>query len=389
MSKNFIKNIAGNLKVEPAVIRNRRGAALILSYMVIGILTIFGSALVSRSISNSNIARRYEDSSKAFWIAEAGLNQAYYKLINGENVSTDLVNFANGSYQVLVNNTPTGIEIKSTGTYGSTQRAVKAYLLRIPYCFDNTISVGGDLSISGLMSGVTVYGKARISGDYTDSSGSQTAWFEDLQQDVNSDYTTIQIPDKNNNGTADEFNDFVILGQQAIEATNPNEVVYIVTDDTVNIFPDQALSGKRIVFIEGSAPGRGDVNIFFDGSWQEGEDLTIISTGTITYIQPLQFQEDARLSTISWGDYNQSTLLRSEHESIIYTHGNSNFSNVQEWSSISGNIISNNNISIDTVYNQKFYFSQRAMYGDLPPAFEYLAPDTSNVPTQLINWQEE
>ena len=59
---------------------SKRGAALILSYMVIAILAVFGSIFVSRSVTESNAARIYADSVRAFWLAEAGLADGYFNL---------------------------------------------------------------------------------------------------------------------------------------------------------------------------------------------------------------------------------------------------------------------------------------------------------------------
>jgi len=59
---------------------NRRGVVLILSFIVIVVLAILGTAIVSRSISESQITRKYAESTQAFWLAEAGINKAMSNL---------------------------------------------------------------------------------------------------------------------------------------------------------------------------------------------------------------------------------------------------------------------------------------------------------------------
>jgi len=59
---------------------NKRGIALIIAFIVIVVLTIFGGAVISRSISESWVARRYAESTQAFWLAEAGTNCALKEL---------------------------------------------------------------------------------------------------------------------------------------------------------------------------------------------------------------------------------------------------------------------------------------------------------------------
>lgn len=368
---------------------NKRGAALILSYMVLTVLTILGSAFVVRSVSEGNVSRRYADSARAFWIAEAGLSQGYQDVVNGATPVGRDFNFSDGSsgsYQINLISHPFGTEVISLGAFGSAQRTVSGLVYRIPNSFQNTLSVGGNLTLIGLLARVEVYGKTRISGTYS-KQFLATGWFEDKQEGVSQDLTTIKIPDYNNNGTADEFSDFVLFGQDVVQSYPAEQVVYIQNNGTVNIFPDQSLVGKKVIFVEGSSPGAGDVNIFFDATWQEGQDLTVISTGDITYVEPLQFQTDARLSTIAWEDYNEASIFRSEHESLMYAHQEGNFVDILDWGSTTGNLIANGNVSLKEVLTyEKYYFSDRAMSGDLPPGFSRLG-GSSGTPS-LTDWQE-
>jgi len=147
--------------------------------------------------------------------------------------------------------------------------------------------------------------------------------------------------------------------------------------------------GKKVIFVEGSTPGAGDVNIFFDTSWQEGEDLTVISTGTVTYLEPLQFQQDARLSIIAWDDYRELSVFRSQHESIIYAHDDANFVDILDWGSTTGNIIVNDDMSLlEVLTYEKYYYSDKAINGDLPPGFQGLCSANGVLSSKLSDWQE-
>lgn len=368
---------------------NRRGAALILSYIILAALTVLGSAFVARSVSEGNIARRYSDSARAFWVAEAGLSRGYRDIVSGNPLSDGQLNFSDGSsgeYQLASVSHPFGTEIVSLGSFGTGQRTVSGTVYFIPNTFQNTLSVGGNLSLIGLLARVEVYDKTRISGSYS-KQFLATGWFEDKQEHVSTDLTTIRIPDYNNNGTTDEFADFVLFGREAVASYPPEQVVYIQNNGTVNIFPDQQLIGKKVVFVEGSSSGSGDVNIFFDATWQKDEDLTVISTGDITYVEPLQFQAEARLSAISWEDYNEASIFRSEHESVMYAHLDGNFIDILDWGSTTGNLIANGNVSLREVLTyEKYYFSERAASGDLPPGFSRLC-GSSGTP-MLADWKE-
>lgn len=81
---------------------NKRGIALIITFMVVAALTIFGTAVISRSVSERFIVQRKAESTQAFWLAEAGVAQALLQLKNSfDNLSgiaaTDL---GSGQYSV-------------------------------------------------------------------------------------------------------------------------------------------------------------------------------------------------------------------------------------------------------------------------------------------------
>jgi len=67
---------------------NKRGLALILSYIVITVLIILGGVFSVRSISESGIAQRYAESTQAFWLAEAGVAQALTQLNDFSNLNS-------------------------------------------------------------------------------------------------------------------------------------------------------------------------------------------------------------------------------------------------------------------------------------------------------------
>ena len=59
---------------------DRKGAVLIYVFLVIVVLTILGVAIFNKSVSERALAQKYVDFTQAFWLAEAGVNQALYAL---------------------------------------------------------------------------------------------------------------------------------------------------------------------------------------------------------------------------------------------------------------------------------------------------------------------
>ena len=139
--------------------------------------------------------------------------------------------------------------------------------------------------------------------------------------------------------------------------------------------------------MEGANSSQGNVNIFFDATWANNQDLTVISTGSINYIEPLQFQANSRLSTASYSDYGEASIFRSEHESVIYSNQDAHFIDILDWGSTTGNVIANRDVSLAEILTyEKYFYSNRAKNGNLPPGFQWLSSSTGT--PYMRSWQE-
>ncbi len=114
---------------------NKRGIALIVTFMVIVVLTILSVATISRSVSERFIAQRYAESMQAFWLAEGGLAVAYRGLEeNWDGYTTGIPrsnvfsqSFENGSFSVdiEVGPLPNTVKVISKGTKGTSERTIE------------------------------------------------------------------------------------------------------------------------------------------------------------------------------------------------------------------------------------------------------------------------
>jgi len=94
---------------------NRRGIALILSLLVMLVLSTLLSSFYFKSVSEGQLARRFADSTRAFWLAEAGV--AIVKGNPGLSSANGYINNTNYTYNAVV--TPLGgryYGVVSTGT---------------------------------------------------------------------------------------------------------------------------------------------------------------------------------------------------------------------------------------------------------------------------------
>ena len=99
----------------------KSGFVLIFSLLVTLILSLMLTAFYVQNINESNLAKRFADSTRAFWLAEAGLANAY---INFPSGSSGTLGGANYSYNAVVSPmsgnyytiTSTGTVTRSNGT---------------------------------------------------------------------------------------------------------------------------------------------------------------------------------------------------------------------------------------------------------------------------------
>ncbi|MCK5289287.1 MAG: hypothetical protein KAJ79_09495, partial [Candidatus Omnitrophica bacterium] len=64
---------------------NKKSSILVVVIIVAVVLTILGTALLHKSITENNLAQKYLNSTRAFWLAEAGINEALFEIRKGNN----------------------------------------------------------------------------------------------------------------------------------------------------------------------------------------------------------------------------------------------------------------------------------------------------------------
>lgn len=235
---------------------NNRGAALIITFAIILILAILGSAIFSRSISESDAARRYTESTRAFWIAEAGVNRALYELRNNYNLNAiGATTYSDGGYQVTITQSGDNRTVSSTGYIpftGTTRatRTIEALMSKYipPNFYDNAIYSGGEVDFNG--NAYEVNGQVR----YADE-------IEYSQNNVNGSIT--QDPSINPLARFDFQQLYNLsLGQQNVYVESGNKLVNQATGSEA--FPavfwyNVSNSIPNIVYIEGDLTLNGNI----------------------------------------------------------------------------------------------------------------------------------
>jgi len=405
-------------------IRNNKGSILGVTMVMMVTLTLFGYGLINLSGVNAFEVTQAVDNTQTFWSNEAALVAGTHRTVQDPTYAgtTGPEVFGNGSFQISTSTQPNGIIVTALSTNGNFTRGASGRLPFIPAPFNNTVSTGDDLRLDlsgGWFGGssANVYGKTRIGDTYYEGGGwwSGDAWFEDKQDHVGQGDTTLSVPDLDGNGSGDQFDDFREFCMAATDSVPEGEAVYIAEEDTAWVYPSSQLAGikvlcvdvKEVVTVTRKCRGRwwwrycwdetsvstsgGDVNVLFGSSWEDDQDLTILAAGKVNYYQPLQFAGNSRLSFASWEDYSESSLFVSAHDSVIFSHDDANFDFTFVNGTLTGNVIANGTMFLNEEWwsSQQFYFSDRALMGDLPPGFALLSGGgAGNVTYLMLDWQE-
>ena len=371
----------------------QRGVALAVAYMVVGALVTLSSAFVASTVGELRTAQYYKNSTKAFWVASSGINEF---IKNTTYLDTGAKTITVGSYSVVLTKTDSASQrvVQAVSTVGGTKRTIQiTYPANPPGLFSNTMSAGTDFNLTGLLARLDVLGKTRIGGSYNQAGALAVANFDDKLTGQGAAATTLKYPDANSNGVSDEFADFKRFYQDQCNTYTPAEVDHVVVNagESVILYPNKKNAGKKLIFIEGPNPGDGSVDIIFDASWRDDQNLTIVSTGSVDYIEPLQIGTDSKLNIIAWQDYNEASILYSAHSGVTYAHDDANYYSVLSYSVTKGNVVANDQINaMEALTWKKFIFdSALDAQGRVPPGFAGLIGQASaGYVTTPASWKE-
>lgn len=370
---------------------NNKGSILIAAYMALFVLVTLSSGVALFNFTELNDARRYQDAAKAFWLAEAGINQflADTAMLNEKESVT--IELEGGTITVGRDDSNQKYRlVTSTAAVGGGRRSIQIKYPSLSTIFENTMATGGNLLIDGRKSSLIVNDKMRLGGKAVNNSVYPLALFEDVREDVQEGLVSITYPDADQNGTPDEFSDFIAFNRNLIQRYPEDEVIYIRGDDTYTIAPDSSLEKTKIIYIEGNREGRGNAIIQFSGALGKDQNLTVIATGTVTHNQAGRAKKGSQLNVIAWTDYFETTALPSIQNGMIFTHGTAYFDELHDSSITNGSIVANKGIVIREIWSTKvFNYADMRKNGVVPPGFEGLAGGGISGYTRRPNeWKE-
>lgn len=313
---------------------NKKGAVLIYVFLVIVVLAVLGGVVFSRSVSENKLAQNNIDSTRAFWLAEAGVSRAFKELSADADASGDDLwseTLTTGRYSVDVEEIDSDtVKITARGFVPADPSRVERRIEVTankgipPDFFGNAIYCAGDLRLNGDtydVSGNVIYAgelndTEHIDGTHTgDTSINPLAKFNfsrllEISQGQDNVYTeeNNQLV-KESTGEEASFpssfwysegvpNVIYIKGDWSLNNSDTQDQTaiggfFVVAGDIINdstAAQDAALNGN--VSVDGLIYARGEVNLNggagnlnVDGGIWAGEDVDLNGNTAVAYNQ--------------------------------------------------------------------------------------------------------
>lgn len=153
---------------------NQKGQVLIIMIAIIAALTVFGVSLLKLTDPELKISKRQIDSTKAFYIAEAGTERALHNIkenggIGGfSSLTASPTEFGGGTYTISLVATLAGNEwtIKSVGSYEESTRAIQVDVkVEMISIWGNGVFGGSGASGKAINGNVDFRGSVHILGE--------------------------------------------------------------------------------------------------------------------------------------------------------------------------------------------------------------------------------
>jgi len=152
-------------------LNNKNGSIMIISYMVFYVLATLVAGVAINHFSELNHAKRYRDTTAAFWVAEAGINRYLNDpaMLDAKIKST--YSMDSGKVTLKKNDSdPAKRVITSTGQVGGINKSIQiVFAANPPEAYSNTLSVGGDMTVDGYKAAVNILDKVRLGGKIQDN----------------------------------------------------------------------------------------------------------------------------------------------------------------------------------------------------------------------------
>ncbi len=326
-------------------------------------------------------ARQYYHGTRAFWLAEAGINKYMKDPALLDAATSKEYDYGNGKLLLTKDDSKPGLRlIVSTGTFAGISKKIQiTYLSSVPEVYKNALSSNGNISINGDKTSAYLSGQIRINGNVTGSSHNAEVFFENIAQGVDNNLTSLVFNNSQSAVTLDNFTNQM----NVLVASYPQDQVVNIKNDNLTVTAD-TLNGKKIVYVEGN------VTINSNDVINAGQNITIIASGTVTFNQSGEQPENSQLNIIAYGGYNETVSKPSSYRGLIYTHGTAKFDKIKAASVSNGSIIADGGVVLGDIWATKiFKYADMATNEKYPSGFEAFTGGTISIMSEKpIAWKQ-
>jgi hypothetical protein len=325
--------------------KDKNSLALVWVILVVVVLTIIGAAIVSRSVHERSLRQRYDGSTRAFWLAEAGISRALQELKGNYTTAPASPKWSQdlglGTYSVdlgPIYGPDDWRNATSTGIFGTIQRIIRAVLAIPPGFWDNALYSAEDVDKQGGAGNID--GNVSYNGNFTST---PAGWAAGIPS---SDTAENPLPE---------------LAFSALKAMSIDQGLFC---DAACVAGGGPLGGAYPTSFWNDPPVNSIPNIIYI----EGSDINFQHlAGPMTYYGGFY---------VVAGGYDVALDGKVTVDGVVYTQGEVTFNGGGDTVNVNGGVFSGEdtiiNGGIDLGYNQTYMHTLRDMnIGNIPPEIIY------------------
>ncbi|RQD73074.1 MAG: hypothetical protein D5S01_08475 [Halanaerobium sp. MSAO_Bac5] len=372
------------------ILKNEDGAALVLSLIIILVLIVLIGALANSINNNIGFTKRHEDTTKAFYAAEAGIEHGI-NLITSDHVSlrnnlndngfVEINDLSNPIYEKLEGKLfgSNGFTFRSTGESNNIKKVIEASFNFSSGLFPNAIEAEGDLAYG---QNITVDGTISAGGEYKPHNNNTELTFINggeveptpREQDFHDKFSNL-FPEPED----DEQIEDLIDGSWTYKTSGDFEI------------SDLEGENNEVLFVDGDLTISGNQNIISTKTLLVNGELTIgnnVKVNKDEVNNDIDFIEDNYLTIIVNGDMETGNSFMMQ--GFIYSLGSITFGNQGNEPYMKGSIYSEENFSVgnpNALAEGDFIYDENAI-DNLLNLIDF---DDENAKRKLsiVSWQEQ
>lgn len=330
-------------------IKSENGYVLVTTLIAIIFISLIGAALLRLAYSDYMNTNFYVRHRQAYYIARAGAgavsqwikdsdNDVDDLISDGETISSEPVNFGEGTYLITLNRNGNTFEIISNGKVNNIEKSIKVVLKKEDsFSIDHTVFADQGLSIGNIFSGNNdysdlelIFGTNLIAGSEDVDIHNGVENYIDIEYDLNFTYELPDFPEDNFDTTYNTLDSDYLhsynfsdnrFDYDSLSLKNKETLtIDIYGSEDFNIYLNELdIAGDIVVNRSGDG---GVLNIFVKEDFKTNGNFAINEDGAVEDVNIYHYGSNkihpAANSTIKASIYTKSTDIDFTGNSVVY-----------------------------------------------------------------------